>query len=227
MSIWNSCTKCREASRVLGEHTEEAVDLICGVIGLWLGTMEDVPKIIELGNYANDAYSIYEVFSTKEETSSKLSLFIQQYSTEGQEEDAWKKILTIGGLLGPIFGFLELLSSASIEQNKYQIVQYNQRKAFLNSAKYEIQRIEKLKKSIKEKELQIEIQYLRFLEKQIKLLKSEIQLNNERERQQRAEILYSFSQYNTRGVTYKDTRIDASSSSYHKIDYYQIFKETL
>ena len=39
--------------------------------------------------------------------------------------------LTIGGLLGPIFGFLELLSSASIEQNKYQIVQYNQRKAFL------------------------------------------------------------------------------------------------
>lgn len=189
--------------------------------------MEDVPKIIELGNYANDAYGIYEVFSTKEETSSKLSLFIQQYSTEGQEEDAWKKILTIGGLLGPIFGFLELLSSASIEQNKYQIVQYNQRKAFLNSAKYEIQRIEKLKKSIKEKELQIEIQYLRFLEKQIKLLKSEIQLNNERERQQRAEILYSFSQYNTRGVTYKDTRIDAASSSYHKIDYYQIFKETL
>ena len=135
--------------------------------------------------------------------------------------------LTIGGLLGSIFGFLELLSSASIEQNKYQIVQYNQRKAFLNSAKYEIQRIEKLKKSIKEKELQIEIQYLRFLEKQIKLLKNEIQLNNERERQQRAEILYSFSQYNTRGVTYKDTRIDASSSSYHKIDYYQIFKETL
>ena len=205
----------------------EAVDLICGVIGFWLGTMEDVPKIIELGNYTNDAYSIYEVFSTKEETSPRLSFFIQQYSTEGQEEDAWKKILTIGGLLGSIFGFLELLSSASIEQNKYQIVQYNQRKAFLNSAKYEIQRIEKLKKSIKEKELQIEIQYLRFLEKQIKLLKNEIQLNNERERQQRAEILYSFSQYNTRGVTYKDTRIDASSSSYHKIDYYQIFKETL
>ena len=189
--------------------------------------MEDVPKIIELGNYANDAYSIYEVFSTKEETSSKLSLFIQQYSTEGQEEDAWKKILTIGGLLGPIFSFLELLSSASIEQNKYQIVQYNQRKAFLNSAKYEIQRIEKLKKSIKEKELQIEIQYLRFLEKQIRLLKNEIQLNNERERQQRAEILYSFSQYNTGGATYKDRRNDFSSSSYHKIDYYQIFKETL
>ena len=83
MSIWNSCTKCRERFRVLGEHTEEAVDLICGVIGLWLGTMEDVPKIIELGNYANDAYSIYEVFSTKEETSPKLSFFIQQYSTEG------------------------------------------------------------------------------------------------------------------------------------------------
>ena len=135
--------------------------------------------------------------------------------------------LSIGGLLGPIFGFLELLSSASIEQNKYQIVQYNQRKAFLNSAKYEIQRIEKLKKSIKEKELQIEIQYLRFLEKQIRLLKNEIQLNNERERQQRAEILYSFSQYDTGGATYKDRRNDFSSSSYHKIDYYQIFKETL
>jgi hypothetical protein len=209
------------------QESPDVKDLIYGIIGLYIGIANDIPKIIKLSNYVNDAYNIYDVLSTNEEEESKLSLFIQQYSTEGQEEDAWKKILTLGGLLGTVFSFLSLLGSASIEQNKYQIVQYNQRRAFLNSARYEIQRIQELKKSIKEKDFQTEIQYLRFLEKQIELINREIELNSERENQQQYEILYSFSQYNTRGVIYKDTRIDTSPPSYHEIDYYQIFKETL
>ena len=209
------------------QESPDVKDLIYGIIGLYIGIANDIPKIIKLSNYANDAYNIYDVLSTNEEEESKLSLFIQQYSTEGQEEDAWKKILTLGGLLGTVFSFLSLLGSASIEQNKYQIVQYNQRRAFLNSARYEIQRIQELKKSIKEKDFQTEIQYLRFLEKQIALINREIELNSERENQQQYEILYSFPQYNTRGVIYKDTRIDTSPLSYHEIDYYQIFKETL
>ena len=209
------------------QESPDVKDLIYGIIGLYIGIANDIPKIIKLSNYANDAYNIYDVLSTNEEEESKLSLFIQQYSTEGQEEDAWKKILTLGGLLGTVFSFLSLLGSASIEQNKYQIVQYNQRRAFLNSARYEIQRIQELKKSIKEKDFQTEIQYLRFLEKQIALINREIELNSERENQQQYEILYSFSQYNTHGVTYKDTRSDMSLPSYHEIDYYQIFKESL
>ena len=209
------------------QESPDVKDLILGIIGLCIGNANNLPKAIEIGNDTYEFYNIYDVLSTKEETESKLSFFIQQYSTEGQEEDAWKKILTLGGLLGPVFSFLGFLGSASIEQNKYQIVQYNQRLAFLNSAGYEIQRIQKLKKSIKEKDFQTEIQYLRFLETQIKLLENEIKLNSIRDKQQLSEILHSFSQYNTHGVTYKDTRSDTSLPSYHKIDYYQIFKESL
>ena len=68
---------------------------------------------------------------------------------------------------------------------------------------------------------------IRFLETQIKHLENERKLNSIRDEQQLSEILHSFSQYNTHGVIYKDTRIDTSPPSYHEIDYYQIFKETL
>ena len=161
----------------------------------------------------------------KEETVSKLSYFIQQYSTEGQEEDAWKKVISVGSFLGPVFSALGLLSSASIEENKYQIVQYNQRKAFLSSAQDEIKRIEKLKISVKEKSLQNEIKYLRFLEKQIKMLQRELELNDTRDKQQEAEILYTFSTLNTHGVTYKDDRIEKSPEYYHNINYHKLFEE--
>ena len=161
----------------------------------------------------------------KEETVSKLSYFIQQYSTEGQEEDAWKKVISVGSFLGPVFSALGLLSSASIEENKYQIVQYTQRKAFLSSAQDEIKRIEKLKISIKEKELQTEIGYLRFLEKQIKMITTEIRLNKDRDKQQKAEILYTFSQYNTHGAVYKDDRIEKSPKYYHNVNYHKLFEE--
>jgi len=161
----------------------------------------------------------------KEETVSKLSYFIQQYSTEGQEEDAWKKVISVGSFLGPVFSALGLLSSASIEENKYQIVQYTQRKAFLSSAQDEIKRIEKLKISVKEKSLQNEIKYLRFLEKQILMIKKELKLNDERDRQQEAAMLYKFSTVNTHGVTYKDGRSEKSPEYYHNIDYRKLFEE--
>ena len=102
---------------------------------------------------------------------------------------------------------------------------YNQRKAFINSAEYEIQRIQKLQESVREKDLQTEINYLRFLEKQISLLKYEIELNNKREKQQEAEILYNLSRYNTHGATYKDTRTEKSSMTYHTINYRKLFEE--
>ena len=117
------------------------------------------------------------------------------------------------------------MSSASIEENKYQIVQYNQRKAFLSSAQDEIKRIERLKISVKEKSLQNEIKYLRFLEKQILMIKKELKLNDERDRQQEAAMLYKFSTLNTHGVTYKDDRIEKSPEYYHNINYHKLFEE--
>lgn len=149
----------------------------------------------------------------------------QQYSTEGQEEDAWKKIISVASFLGPVFGFLGLLSNASIEENKYQIVQYYSRKAFLNSAQVEIKRMEKLKSEINEKDFQTEIEYLRFLERQIKILKEEIRLNDKKDNLQKAEILRSFSQYNTKDAFYNDDRPEFSAESYHKIDYRKKFEE--
>ena len=166
-----------------------------------------------------------ETLTEKEETASKLSYFIQQYSTEGKEEDAWEKVLSVTSFFGPLFSALGLLSSASTEENKYQNVRYTQRKAFLGSAQDEIKRIEKLKISVKEKSFQNEIKYLRFLEKQIKMITTEIRLNKDRDKQQKAEILYTFSTLNTHGVTYKDDRIEKSPEYYHNINYHKLFEE--
>ena len=110
-------------------------------------------------------------------------------------------------------------------ENKYQIVQYNQRKAFIKSAVEEILRIQKIKTQINEKELQTEINYLRFLEQQIKMINREIELNKASDLQQEAEILYNFSKYNTHGVVYKDTGLEKSPDSYHNIDYHKLFEE--
>ena len=203
----------------------EVKDLIYGIISFCAGASDKVPKIIKYGFIGNDLVNTAKILAEKEETVSKLSYFIQQYSTEGQEEDAWKKVISVGSFLGPVFSALGLLSSASIEENKYQIVQYTQRKAFLSSAQDEIKRIEKLKISIKEKELQTEIGYLRFLEKQIKMITTEIRLNKDRDKQQKAEILYTFSQYNTHGAVYKDDRIEKSPKYYHNINYHKLFEE--
>ena len=86
-------------------------------------------------------------------------------------------MISVASFLGPVFGFLGLLSNASVEENKYQIVQYYSRKSFLNSAQDEIKRIEKLQSQVKEENLQTEINYLRFLKKQIIMITGEEWLN--------------------------------------------------
>ena len=136
-----------------------------------------------------------------------------------------KKFVSVVGLAGSIFSVLSFLSAISTEQNRYQIVQYEQRKAFINSAEDEMQRIQQLQESVREEELQTEIAYFRFLEKQKRLLDNEIRLNKEREDQQQAEILRNFSQYNMHGATYKDRRSEISPPSYHTIDYRKLFEE--
>ena len=104
-------------------------------------------------------------------------------------------------------------------------MQYYSRKAFLNSAQIEINRIEKLQSQVKEENLQTEINYLRFLERQIKILKEEIRLNDKKDNLQKVEILRSFSQYNTKDAFYDDDRLEFSAESYHKIDYRKKFEE--
>ena len=165
-----------------------------------------------------------EALVEKEETASKLSYFIQQYATEGQEEDAWKKMISVASFLGPVFGFLGLLSNASVEENKYQIVQYYSRKSFLNSAQDEIKRIEKLQSQVKEENLQTEINYLRFLKKQIIMITGEIRLNKLRDNQQINEIRYYTSQHASL-KDWKDTRASKSPANYHNIDYHKLFEE--
>ena len=203
----------------------EAKDLIYEIISFCAGASDKVPKTIKYGFIGNDLVNMAETLTEKEETASKLSYFIQQYSTEGKEEDAWEKVLSVTSFFGPLFSALGLLSSASTEENKYQNVRYTQRKAFLGSAQDEIKRIEKLKNAIKEKELKTEIEYLRFLERQIKMLQRELELNDTRDKQQEAEILYTFSTLNTHGVTYKDDRIEKSPEYYHNINYHKLFEE--
>ena len=215
---------------VTGEYSfdpksPEAKELIFGIISFCAGNSNAVPKFVKWGLTGKDVKGAVDTFTDTEETASKLSYFIQQYSTEGQEEDTWKKFITVSSFLGTIFGFVGLLSNASVEENKYQIVQYNQRKAFIKSAVEEILRIQKIKTQINEKELQSEINYLRFLEQQIKMINREIELNKARDLQQETEILYNFSKYNTHGVVYKDTRLEKSPDSYHNIDYHKLFEE--
>jgi len=217
-------------SDVTGEYTfdpmpPQALDLIYGIISYCAGASDKVPKIIKYSILGKDIEDTAEALAEKEETASKLSYFIQQYATEGQEEDAWKKIISVASFLGPVFGFLGMLANASVEENKYQIVQYYSRKAFLNSAQVEIKRMEKLKSEINEKDFQTEIEYLRFLERQIKILKEEIRLNDKKDNLQKAEILRSFSQYNTKDAFYNDDRPEFSAESYHKIDYRKKFEE--
>lgn len=217
-------------SDVTGEYTfdpksPEAIDLIYGIISYCAGASDKVSKNIKYGLLYKDINDTLDALGETEETASKLSFFIQQYATEGQEEDAWKKIISVASFLGPVFEFLGLLSNASIEENKYQIVQYYSRKAFINSAQDEIERIKKLKSQVKEEHLQTEINYLRFLEKQIIMLKREIDLNDTRDKQQKAEILYNFSKYNTHGAVYKDDRSEKSPSYFHNIDYHKLFEE--
>ena len=174
---------------VTGEYSfdpksPEAKELVFGIISFCAGNSDAVPKFVKWGLKGKDVKDAVDTFTDTEETASKLSYFIQQYSTEGQEEDAWKKFITASSFLGTIFGFLGLLSNANVEENKYQIVQYNQRKAFIKSAVEEILRIQKIKTQINEKELQSEINYLRFLEHQIKMINREIELNKARDLQQ-------------------------------------------
>ena len=221
-----------------GNYSFEAVspelkDVILEIIGMVLGAVDKwlqlrLPQLlppVRVVNKINDICNVVcEVF-TEEETASKLSFFIQQYSTEGQEEDGLKKFVSVVGLAGSIFSVLSFLSAISTEQNRYQIVKYGQRKAFINSARDEMRRIQQLQESVREEELQTEIAYFRFLEKQKRLLKHEIDLNNKRERQQLAEILYNYSHYNTHGATYKDRRSEKSPPSYHTIDYRKLFEE--
>ena len=206
-------------------RSPEVKDLIYGIISFCAGASDAVPKLIKYGFTGKDVKDAIDTFTETEETASKLSYFIQQYSTEGQEEDAWKKMISVASFLGPVFGFLGLLSNASVEENKYQIVQYYSRKAFLNSAQIEINRIEKLQSQVKEENLQTEINYLRFLERQIKILKEEIRLNDKKDNLQKAEILRSFLQYNTKDAFYNDDRLEFSAEAYHKIDYRKKFEE--
>ena len=128
-------------------ESPEPMDILCGIIGLYIDNANKIPRSIWCGNLINDISNTCALLFTEEETGSKLSFFIQQYTTEGQEEDAWKKFLSVAGFFGPVFSFLNFLGSTSIEENKYNIVIYNQRKAFINSAEYEIQRIQKLQES--------------------------------------------------------------------------------
>lgn len=216
-------------SDVTGEYTfdpkePEAIDLIYGIISYCAGCSDKVPKIIKYGLLDKDINDTLDVLGETEETASKLSFFIQQYSTEGQEEDAWKKIISVTSFLGPVFGFLGLLSTASVEENRYQIVQYNQRKAFLNSAKDEIVRIKELQSNVKEEHLETEINYLRFLKKQLKMITEEIRLNKERDLQQLNEIRFYSSQHAS-SKDWKDTRSVKSSANFHNIDYHKLFEE--
>ena len=216
-------------SDVTGEYSfdpksPEAMDLIYGIISICAGASDKVPKIIKYSITGKDIKDTAEALVEKEETASKLSYFIQQYATEGQEEDAWKKMISVASFLGPVFGFLGLLSNASVEENKYQIVQYYSRKAFLNSAQIEINRIEKLQSQVKEENLQTEINYLRFLKKQIKMINREIELNKERDLQQLNEIRYYTSQHASL-KDWKDTRPSKSPSYFHNIDYHKLFEE--
>ena len=202
----------------------EVKDLIYGIISFCAGASDAVPKLIKYGFTGKDVKDAIDTFTETEETASKLSYFIQQYATEGQEEDAWKKMISVASFLGPVFGFLGLLSNASVEENKYQIVQYYSRKAFLNSAQVEIKRIEKLQSQVKEENLQTEINYLRFLEKQIKMITEEIRLNKLRDNQQINEIRYYTSQHASL-KNWKDTRFSKSPANYHNIDYHKLFEE--
>ena len=216
-------------SDVTGEYSfdpksPEAMDLIYGIISLCAGASDKVPKIIKYSILGKDIKDTAEALAEKEETASKLSYFIQQYATEGQEEDAWKKMISVASFLGPVFGFLGLLSNASVEENKYQTVQYYSRKSFLNNAEYEIKRIEKLQSQVEEENLQTEINYLRFLKKQIKMINREIELNKERDLQQLNEIRYYTSQHASL-KDWKDTRPSKSPSYFHNIDYHKLFEE--
>ena len=216
-------------SDVTGEYSfdpksPEAMDLIYGIISLCAGASDKVPKIIKYSILGKDIKDTAEALVEKEDTASKLSYFIQQYSTEGQEEDAWKKMISVASFLGPVFGFLGLLSNASVEENKYQTVQYYSRKSFLNNAEYEIKRIEKLQSQVEEENLQTEINYLRFLKKQIKMINREIELNKERDLQQLNEIRYYTSQHASL-KDWKDTRPSKSPSYFHNIDYHKLFEE--
>lgn len=202
----------------------EVKDLIYGIISFCAGASDAVPKLIKYGFTGKDVKDAIDTFTETEETASKLSYFIQQYSTEGQEEDAWKRFITATSFLGTIFGFLGLLSNASVEENKYQIVQYNQRKAFINSAQDEIERIEKIKSQLKEKNIQSEINYLRFLEQQIKMITEEIRLNKLRDKQQYNEINYYASQHAST-KDWKDSRNIKSPTYFHNIDYHKLFEE--
>ncbi len=202
----------------------EVKDLIYGIISFCAGASDAVPKLIKYGFTGKDVKDAIDTFTETEETASKLSYFIQQYATEGQEEDAWKKIISVASFLGPVFGFLGMLANASVEENKYQIVQYYSRKAFLNSAQVEIKRIEKLQSQVKEENLQTEINYLRFLEKQIKMITEEIRLNKLRDNQQINEIRYYTSQHASL-KNWKDTRFSKSPANYHNIDYHKLFEE--
>ena len=216
-------------SDVTGEYSfetkaPEAKNLVYGIISLCAGASDKVPKIIKYSITGKDIKDTAEALAEKEETASKLSYFIQQYATEGQEEDAWEKMISVASFLGPVFGFLGLLSNASVEENKYQIVQYYSRKAFLNIAQIEINRIEKLQSQVKEENLQTEINYLRFLKKQIIMITGEIRLNKLRDNQQINEIRYYTSQHASL-KDWKDTRASKSPANYHNIDYHKLFEE--
>ena len=216
-------------SDVTGEYSfetkaPEAKNLVYGIISLCAGASDKVPKIIKYSIIGKDIKDTAEALAEKEETASKLSYFIQQYATEGQEEDAWKKMISVASFLGPVFGFLGLLANASVEENKYQTVQYYSRKSFLNSAQDEIKRIEKLQSQVKEENLQTEINYLRFLKKQIIMITGEIRLNKLRDNQQINEIRYYTSQHASL-KDWKDTRASKSPANYHNIDYHKLFEE--
>ena len=63
----------------------EVKNLIYGIISFCAGASDAVPKLIKYGFAGKDVKGTVETLVEKEETSSKLSYFIQQYSTEGQE----------------------------------------------------------------------------------------------------------------------------------------------
>jgi hypothetical protein len=89
---------------------------------------------------------------------------------------------------------------------------------------YEIERIEKIKSQLKEKNLQTEINYLRFLEQQIKMITEEIRLNKLRDKQQYNEINYYAAQHAST-KDWKDSRDIKSPTYFHNIDYHKLFEE--
>ena len=89
---------------------------------------------------------------------------------------------------------------------------------------YEIERIEKIKSQLKEKNIQTEINYLRFLEQQIKMITEEIRLNKLRDKQQYNEINYYASQHAST-KDWKDSRDIKSPTYFHNIDYHKLFEE--